>query len=232
MRMEAPTTPTAVARSPTPCTTASGRSSTRPRSALRYTSAAPTTRSTAPTGRRIPRPCSGDFDAFQWVIYWGDRPAMELTAALILHNFFGRFPNIKVLLSEMGTVWLPYTPAQGRPRVPDRAARPSGRRTVVSTGARRRSSASTSSSRPSPRRTSGASSTRSASIRSSSDPTFPTAKVWRIHGSTSTLSSRRSPKTNSDASCATPWSPSWPRASREASCRESAALHAARAGPG
>jgi predicted TIM-barrel fold metal-dependent hydrolase len=51
----------------------------------------------------------GDFDAFQWMMYWGDRPAMELTAALILHNFFGRFPKIKVLLSEQGTVWLPYT---------------------------------------------------------------------------------------------------------------------------
>ena len=50
----------------------------------------------------------GDFDAFQWVHYWGDRPAFELTSALILHNFFGRFPNIKVLLAEMGTVWLPY----------------------------------------------------------------------------------------------------------------------------
>jgi predicted TIM-barrel fold metal-dependent hydrolase len=50
-----------------------------------------------------------DFDAFQWVMYWGDRPAMELTAGLILHNFFGRFPNIRVCLSEQGTVWLPYT---------------------------------------------------------------------------------------------------------------------------
>jgi predicted TIM-barrel fold metal-dependent hydrolase len=51
----------------------------------------------------------GDFDAFQWAMYWGDRPAMELTAGLILHDFFGRFPNIRVCLSEMGTVWLPYT---------------------------------------------------------------------------------------------------------------------------
>ncbi len=51
----------------------------------------------------------GDFDAFQWMMYWGDRPAMELTAGLILHNFFGRFPNIRVCLSEQGTVWLPYT---------------------------------------------------------------------------------------------------------------------------
>lgn len=51
----------------------------------------------------------GDFDAFQWAMYWGDRPAMEMTAGLILHDFFGRFPNIRVCLSEMGTVWLPYT---------------------------------------------------------------------------------------------------------------------------
>jgi predicted TIM-barrel fold metal-dependent hydrolase len=50
-----------------------------------------------------------DFDAFQWMMYWGDRPAMELTAALVLHNFFGRFPNMRVCLSEMGTVWVPYT---------------------------------------------------------------------------------------------------------------------------
>jgi predicted TIM-barrel fold metal-dependent hydrolase len=56
-----------------------------------------------------PEAVFGDFDAFQWVMYWGDRPAMELTAGLILHNFFGRYPNIKVCLSEMGTVWLPYT---------------------------------------------------------------------------------------------------------------------------
>jgi predicted TIM-barrel fold metal-dependent hydrolase len=51
----------------------------------------------------------GQFDAFQWMMYWGDRPAIELTSALILHNLFGRFPNIRVCLSEQGTVWLPYT---------------------------------------------------------------------------------------------------------------------------
>jgi predicted TIM-barrel fold metal-dependent hydrolase len=56
-----------------------------------------------------PEAVFGDFDAFQWMMYWGDRPATELTSALILHNFFGRFPNMKVLLSEQGTVWLPYT---------------------------------------------------------------------------------------------------------------------------
>jgi len=55
-----------------------------------------------------PNAVFGDFDAFQWMMYWGDRPAFEITAGMILHNLFGRFPNIKVLLSEMGTVWLPY----------------------------------------------------------------------------------------------------------------------------
>jgi predicted TIM-barrel fold metal-dependent hydrolase len=56
-----------------------------------------------------PEATMGEFDAFQWMMYWGDRPAMELTAGLILHNFFGRFPHIKVLLSEQGTIWVPYT---------------------------------------------------------------------------------------------------------------------------
>jgi predicted TIM-barrel fold metal-dependent hydrolase len=56
-----------------------------------------------------PETTFGAFDAFQWMTYWGDRPAMELTSGLILHNFFGRFPNIRVCLSEQGTVWLPYT---------------------------------------------------------------------------------------------------------------------------
>src|SRR5262245_1980018 len=49
-----------------------------------------------------------DFDAFQWALYWGDRPAMDTVASLIFHGFFGRFPNIRVCLSEQGTVWLPY----------------------------------------------------------------------------------------------------------------------------
>ena len=38
-----------------------------------------------------------------------DRPALELTVGTILHNLFGRFPNLRFCLSEQGTVWLPYT---------------------------------------------------------------------------------------------------------------------------
>lgn len=55
-----------------------------------------------------PNAVFGDFTNYQWVMCWGDRPAMDLTAGLILQNFFGRFPNIRVCLAEQGTVWLPY----------------------------------------------------------------------------------------------------------------------------
>jgi predicted TIM-barrel fold metal-dependent hydrolase len=47
-------------------------------------------------------------DAFQWVMYYGDRPAYETVAAAILQGWLARFPNIKLLLSEQGTVWVPY----------------------------------------------------------------------------------------------------------------------------
>jgi predicted TIM-barrel fold metal-dependent hydrolase len=50
----------------------------------------------------------GDMDAFQWVFYYGDRPAMETVGAAILQGFFEKFPKMQLLLSEQGTVWLPY----------------------------------------------------------------------------------------------------------------------------
>jgi predicted TIM-barrel fold metal-dependent hydrolase len=51
----------------------------------------------------------GDMDAFQWVFYYGDRPAMETVGAAIMQGWFERFPAMKLLLSEQGTLWLPYT---------------------------------------------------------------------------------------------------------------------------
>ncbi|MGE0881095.1 MAG: amidohydrolase family protein [Acidimicrobiia bacterium] len=48
------------------------------------------------------------FDAFQWFSYWGDRPIMETVAAMIFHNLFTRFPNLKVGIIEHGSVWAPY----------------------------------------------------------------------------------------------------------------------------
>ncbi|MGE0878435.1 MAG: amidohydrolase family protein [Acidimicrobiia bacterium] len=50
----------------------------------------------------------GDMSAFQWTFYYGDRPAMETVGAAILQGWFARFPKMKLLLAEQGTVWLPY----------------------------------------------------------------------------------------------------------------------------
>ncbi len=50
----------------------------------------------------------GDMDAFQWVFYYGDRPAYETVGAAILQGWFARFPKMQLLLSEQGTVWVPY----------------------------------------------------------------------------------------------------------------------------
>jgi predicted TIM-barrel fold metal-dependent hydrolase len=55
-----------------------------------------------------PEAILGDMTAFQWVMYYGDRPAYETAAAAILQGFFNRYPNVRFLLSEQGTVWVPY----------------------------------------------------------------------------------------------------------------------------
>jgi predicted TIM-barrel fold metal-dependent hydrolase len=55
-----------------------------------------------------PEAVLGGFDALQYALYWGDRPAMETVASMILHGLFTRFPRIRVCMAEQGTVWLPY----------------------------------------------------------------------------------------------------------------------------
>jgi predicted TIM-barrel fold metal-dependent hydrolase len=37
-----------------------------------------------------------------------DRGILDTTMALVLGNFFGRFPNVKVASIEMGCKWVPY----------------------------------------------------------------------------------------------------------------------------
>lgn len=46
--------------------------------------------------------------AFQWLNFYGDRPIMETLSALIYGNLFGRFPDVKVLSVENGSLWVPY----------------------------------------------------------------------------------------------------------------------------
>ena len=118
----------------------------------------------------------GDMDAFQWVFYYGDRPAMETVGAAILQGFFQRFPTMKLLLSEQGTVWLPYTL-----RKMDHAFL-MGRRATwgkLHHAPLATTSGSTASSRRSRRRTSTGWSRRSASSPSCSAPTSPMARACR-----------------------------------------------------
>jgi predicted TIM-barrel fold metal-dependent hydrolase len=59
-----------------------------------------------------PEPSAYDQSAFQWCMFYGDRPIMDTIAALILHNLFGRFPNVRVLSVENGSLWVGYLLAQ------------------------------------------------------------------------------------------------------------------------
>jgi predicted TIM-barrel fold metal-dependent hydrolase len=62
----------------------------------------------APFWGEEPNPSSHRQSAFQWTVFYGDRPIMETFAALVLHNLFGRFPNVRCLSVENGSLWVPY----------------------------------------------------------------------------------------------------------------------------
>ncbi|CAM9980605.1 unnamed protein product, partial [Phaeothamnion confervicola] len=55
-----------------------------------------------------PAPHHKAMSAFQFGFFFGDRPIMDTLGALILHNLFGRFPNVRVLSIENGSAWVPY----------------------------------------------------------------------------------------------------------------------------
>jgi Predicted metal-dependent hydrolase of the TIM-barrel fold len=48
------------------------------------------------------------FSAWQWQNTYGERPITDTISALIFDNVFGRFPNVKVLVSEYGADWVPH----------------------------------------------------------------------------------------------------------------------------
>ena len=48
------------------------------------------------------------FSAWQWQNTYGERPITDTLSALIFDNLFGRYPNIKVLVSEFGAEWIPH----------------------------------------------------------------------------------------------------------------------------
>ncbi|MET7842761.1 amidohydrolase family protein [Streptomyces sp. NPDC005356] len=48
------------------------------------------------------------FSAWQWQNAYGERPITDTLSALIFDNLFGRFPNIRCLVSEYGAEWIPH----------------------------------------------------------------------------------------------------------------------------
>lgn len=66
------------------------------------------TRFLSPLWGEEPNPAAHRMSAFQWVTCFADRPIMDTLAALVLHNLFGRFPGIRVLSVENGSLWVPY----------------------------------------------------------------------------------------------------------------------------
>ena len=46
--------------------------------------------------------------AFQWTMYYRDRPIMETLCNLVYNNLFGRFPDLRVASVENGSIWVPY----------------------------------------------------------------------------------------------------------------------------
>ncbi len=55
-----------------------------------------------------PNPSAHRQSALQWSCFYGDRPIMDTIAALVFHNLFGRYPNLKVVSVENGSLFVPY----------------------------------------------------------------------------------------------------------------------------
>ena len=55
-----------------------------------------------------PNPSSHHQSAYQWTSFYGDRPITDTFSALVLHNLFGRFPNVQCMSVENGSLFVPY----------------------------------------------------------------------------------------------------------------------------
>jgi predicted TIM-barrel fold metal-dependent hydrolase len=53
-----------------------------------------------------PNPLERDVTPFQWFTCFGSRPFMDTLALLILHNLFGRFPDLQLISVSNGTDWV------------------------------------------------------------------------------------------------------------------------------
>ncbi len=62
-----------------------------------------------PAWGQNPDPASWHMSAWGWMNMYGERPIIDTLSALIFDNLFGRFPNLRVVVSEHGASWVPHT---------------------------------------------------------------------------------------------------------------------------
>jgi predicted TIM-barrel fold metal-dependent hydrolase len=62
----------------------------------------------SPVWGQDPEPRPWQMSAWQWQNTHGERPIQEVLSALIFDNLFGRFPGIRVVVSEFGAEWVPH----------------------------------------------------------------------------------------------------------------------------
>ena len=62
----------------------------------------------SPAWGHDPDPASWSMSAWQWNNIYGQRPIEDTLSALIFDNLFGRFPSLRVLVSEHGAEWVPH----------------------------------------------------------------------------------------------------------------------------
>lgn len=53
-----------------------------------------------------PRASHRTFTAFQWFVAFATRPITDTLAALVMHNLFGRFPDLRIVSIENGSLWV------------------------------------------------------------------------------------------------------------------------------
>jgi predicted TIM-barrel fold metal-dependent hydrolase len=54
----------------------------------------------------VATPTEAQVNAFQWLTCSGARPVQDMIASLVLHNLFGRFPNVNVMSVSNGSLWM------------------------------------------------------------------------------------------------------------------------------
>lgn len=53
-----------------------------------------------------PRASHRTFTGFQWFVAFATRPITDTLAALVMHNLFGRFPDLRIVSIENGSLWV------------------------------------------------------------------------------------------------------------------------------